>query len=278
MKAKPTPPPPAPPPPERGWLSWLIHPKHKVKDPDKPAGVAGFFFEWSVTILLLLFGTTTLLQAFVVPTGSMEDTVLIGDHMFVDKLSYAPAGPVSKYILPYTPIKRGDIMVFRWPVDIRQNYIKRCIGLPGDRIRVVNKQLILNGKPMYEPYVVHKTNYIDSYRDNFPSAPNTMVMPGAVRMLEENVVNGELVVPNGFYFAMGDNRDNSSDSRYWGFVPRANIIGKPTIIFWSYDAPTEHLADPNFISLDHVIDLATHFFTKTRWSRTLRIIRGYPLG
>ena len=273
MKSTKTP----PPAPKPSLFARLFHSKPKPKDPDRPDGVAGFVSEWSVTILLLLFGTTTLLQAFVVPTGSMEDTVLIGDHMFVDKLSYAPPGPISKYVLPYTPIKRGDIIVFRYPVNIRDNYIKRVIGIPGDHIRVENKQLILNGKRIEEPYVVHKTNYIDSYRDNFPSAPNTMLYPGAQKMLEENVVNGELVVPDGFYFAMGDNRDNSLDSRYWGFVPRANIIGKPTIIFWSYDAPTERLADPNFISLDHIIDLATNFFSKTRWNRTFRLIRGYPL-
>jgi signal peptidase I len=245
---------------------------------DKPEGIRGFISEWSVTILLLLFGTTTLLQAFVVPTGSMEDTVLIGDHMFVDKLAYSPAGPVSKYLLPYTPVKRGDIVVFRYPVNIRENYIKRVIGTPGDRIKLVDKNLFLNGKKMDEPYVVHKTPYIDSYRDNFPSAPNAMLFPGAQKMLQENVTDGELIVPADHYFVMGDNRDNSLDSRYWGFVPRENIIGKPFVIFWSYDAPTERLADPNLISLDHLMDLGMNFFSKTRWKRTLMIPRAYPLG
>ncbi len=101
--------------------------------------------EWTITILLLLFGTTTLVQAFVIPTGSMEDTLLIGDHLLVDKLSYAPAGPASKYLLPYTPVKRGDIIVFRYPVDPRQTFVKRVIGVPGDRLRIVNKQVFLNG-------------------------------------------------------------------------------------------------------------------------------------
>ena len=136
----------------------------------------GFIAEWTVTIILLLFGTTTLVQAFVIPTGSMEDTLLIGDHLLVDKLAYAPAGPVSKYVLPYSQIKRGDIIVFRYPVDITQTFVKRAIGLPGDRIRLVNKQLILNGAAVREPYVYHKTDYIDSYRDNFPSDPNIPVV------------------------------------------------------------------------------------------------------
>jgi len=105
----------------------------------------GAIAEWTITILLLLFLTTTLVQAFVIPTGSMEDSLLIGDHLLVDKLAYAPAGPVSKYILPYRPVKRGDIIVFRFPVDIKQTFVKRCMGVPGDRIRIVNKQVYLNG-------------------------------------------------------------------------------------------------------------------------------------
>jgi signal peptidase I len=125
-----------------------------VEAPPEPAE-RGFIAEWTITIILLLFGTTSLVQAFVIPTGSMEDTLLIGDHLLVDKLSYAPSGPVSKYILPYTELKRGDIIVFRYPVDIKQTFVKRCIGLPGDHIRLIDKQLILNGKAVREPYVYH---------------------------------------------------------------------------------------------------------------------------
>ena len=237
----------------------------------------GFIAEWTVTIILLLFGTTTLVQAFVIPTGSMEDTLLIGDHLLVDKLAYSPADPVSRHILPYTEIKRGDIIVFRYPVDIRQTFVKRAIGVPGDRIRLVDKQLVLNGHRVVEPYVYHKTEYIDSYRDNFPGEPNVHVAESAIDMLNNHVQSGDVVVPPDTVFAMGDNRDSSLDSRYWGFVPRDNIIGKPLVIYWSYDAPTEALADPS-ISATHIVDLILHFPTKTRWSRTLRLIRGYPLN
>jgi signal peptidase I len=233
--------------------------------------------EWTVTIILLLFGTTTLVQAFVIPTGSMEDTLLVGDHLLVDKLAYAPEGPVSKYVLPYEPIQRGDIIVFRYPMDVSQTYVKRVVGIPGDRIRLSNKVVYRNGQQIGEPYVYHKTDYIDSYRDNFPGEPNTRISEAAQEMLEKNVVNHEVVVPPGRYFAMGDNRDSSFDSRYWGFVPRENIIGKPLIIYWSYDAPTEQLATSS-ISLDHALDLAQNFFTKTRWRRTFRLIRGYSFG
>ena len=236
----------------------------------------GFIAEWTVTVILLLFGTTSLVQAFVIPTGSMEDSLLIGDHLLVDKLAYSPPGPVSSHLLPYRDVHRGDIIVFRYPVDIHQTFVKRAIGVPGDHIRLVEKKLILNGHPVNEPYAYHKTGYIDSYRDNFPSDPNVHVSESALDMLSNHVVNGEVIVPPGYVFAMGDNRDSSLDSRYWGFVPRENIIGKPVIIYWSYDAPTEALADPT-MSLDHILDLLTHFGSKTRWVRTFQLIHGYPL-
>jgi signal peptidase I len=240
-----------------------------VSDPPR-----GAIAEWTVTILLLLFGTTTLVQAFVIPTGSMEDSLLIGDHLLVDKLAYAPPGPVSRYMLPYTPLKRGDIIVFKYPVDVRQTFVKRVVAIPGDRIRLVNKDVYLNGRLLQEPYKHHKTPYVDSYRDNFPSDPNTRVDDRALEMLDKNVMEGEVVVPPDCYFAMGDNRDSSLDSRYWGFVPRPNIIGKPLVIYWSYDAPTERLVSSG-IDLDHLFDLARNFFTKTRWERTFMIIRGH---
>ncbi|MGJ5813262.1 signal peptidase I [Paludibaculum fermentans] len=236
----------------------------------------GAIAEWAVTILLLLFGTTALIQAFVIPTGSMEDNLLIGDHLLVDKLAFAPSGVVSKYLLPYTPVKRGDIIVFRYPVDIRQTFVKRVIGVPGDHIKLINKQLVLNGKTVEEPYKFNKTDFIDSYRDNFPTDPNTRVDDRALEMLDKCVVNGEVVVPPDSYFAMGDNRDSSLDSRYWGFVPRANIIGKPLLVYWSYDAPTERLVNSG-VDIEHLLDLARHFFTKTRWKRTFMLIRGYDL-
>jgi signal peptidase I len=204
----------------------------------------------------------------------MEDTLLVGDHLLVDKLAYAPPGPISKYLLPYQEVERGDIIVFRYPVDIRQTFVKRVIGVAGDRIKIVNKQVYRNGTPLEEPYKFHKTEYIDAYRDNFPGEPYVHLSEGALEMLEKHVVNGEVVVPPNMYFAMGDNRDNSLDSRYWGFVPRENIIGKPLIIYWSYETTTDRLAGPT-ISVDHLTDLVQNFFTKTRWRRTFMLIRGY---
>ena len=234
----------------------------------------GAIAEWAITILLLLFLTTTLVQAYVIPTGSMEDTLLIGDHLLVDKMAFAPSGTISKHLLPYSDVKRGDIIVFRYPVDISMTFVKRAIGIPGDRIRLVNKQVYRNGVKLDEPYKVNKSDQIDAYRDNFPSEPNSMIYPGAMDMLQNHVVNGEVVVPPNSYFAMGDNRDSSLDSRYWGFVPRENIIGKPLIIYWSYVAPTDELQNPA-IGFDHIKDLALNFFSKTRWRRTFKLIHGY---
>ena len=237
----------------------------------------GFIAEWTVTIILLLFATTTLVQAFVIPSASMENSLLIGDHVLVDKLVYAPGGTISKYILPYREPRRGDIIVFRFPLNIKDDYVKRAIGVPGDRIKLVKKQLMLNGRMVEEPYVIHRSSYEDPYRDNFPAAPDSSLSPRALDMVTNHVQNGELVVPPGNIFAMGDNRDDSLDSRYWGFVPRENIIGTPVIIYWSFEASTAALTNPN-IGIDHIIDVVTNFFSKTRWKRSFKLIRGYDLG
>jgi signal peptidase I len=238
----------------------------------------GLLGEWAVTFVLLLFGTTTLLQAFVIPTGSMENTLLVGDHLLVDKLTYAPSDEAATHLLPYRNVQRGDIIVFRYPLNSTLTLVKRAIGIPGDHIRLQNKELVLNGVLVQEPYAVHIRTSFDPYRDNFPaSAPNEGLRPSAAEMLRRDVIAGQLVVPSGYIFAMGDNRENSDDSRYWGLVPRENIVGTPLLIYWSFEAPTADLENGN-IGIDHLVDVATHFFTRTRWSRTLQVVRSYPLG
>jgi signal peptidase I len=157
--------------------------------------------------------------------------------------------------------------------------VKRAAGVPGDRIRIVDKRLWVNGKPVDEPYVQHELAFSD-YGDNFPPPADFQFFPGDVtpagREMLKSVRGGELVVPEGAYFALGDNRDFSLDSRYWGFVPRENIIGKPWIIYWSYDAPTEALLAPG-VSPSHLTDLALNFFSKTRWERTFQLVKPYRL-
>ncbi|MGA8030681.1 MAG: signal peptidase I [Bryobacteraceae bacterium] len=257
-----------------------VAPKTEETPPKKREQSRNSIAEWAVTILLLLFGTTTLVQAFVIPTGSMEDTLLIGDHLLVDKLAYAPAGPITKHLLPYEEPKHGDIIVFRYPADISQTFVKRVIGVPGDRLKMIDRIVYRNGIRLNEPYVYHKFPY-DPSRDNFPgeTAPFAEGLQAQLQqdMLQNHVVNGEVVVPPNSYFAMGDNRDNSLDGRYWGFVPRDNILGKPLVIYWSYRASTEDLAGSTVGSLvNHFVDLGEHFFTRTRWDRTFRVIRGFP--
>jgi signal peptidase I len=237
--------------------------------------------EWAVNILILLFGTTTLAQPFVIPTGSMQDTLLIGDHLLVDKLAYSPAGAVSKYLLPYQEPKHGDIIVFQYPADISQTLVKRLIGVPGDRLKIDHGVVYRNGISLNEPYAYHKYAYDPAF-DNFPNpccrpVKEELAQEAQREMLDRDVIAGEVIVPPNMYFAMGDNRDNSSDSRYWGFVPRDNIVGKPFLIYWSYRASTEDLTGESVGSLvTHAVDLGEHFFTRTRWERTFKLVRGFP--
>ncbi len=237
--------------------------------------------EWAATILLLLFGTTALAQPYVIPTGSMQDTLLVGDHLLVDKLTYAPGGSIGKHLLPYQEPQHGDVIVFRYPPDLSLTLVKRLIGMPGDRLRISDGVVYRNGIRLNEPYVYHK------YGSNFMLAnfPGRCCLPAKEEtarqrqqdMLSGHVVNGEVVVPPGMYFGMGDNRDNSSDSRFWGFIPRENITGKPFLIWWSYRASTEELtANSPGSLLAHFVDLGEHFLTRTRWERTFKLVRGVP--
>ncbi len=211
----------------------------------------------------------------------MEDTLLVGDHLLVDKLAYAPAGPIGRYLLPYQQPRHGDIIVFRYPPDINQTLVKRLIGMPGDHIRINDGVVYRNGIRLNEPYVYHKYAY-DPAQDQFPwqccrPVKEELAQQAQRAMLEQNISSGEIVVPANHYFAMGDNRDNSSDSRYWGFVPKDNVIGKPFLVYWSYRASTEDLVGGSAGSmLTHAIDLGQHFFTRTRWSRSFKVIRGFP--
>jgi signal peptidase I len=225
--------------------------------------------EWSVTMLMFLFVTTTLVQVYVVPTGSMENNILVGDHILVDKVGFSnTGGNWASYVLPSRGIKRGDIIAFRFPEDVRQTFVKRVIGVPGDRVHLAEKQVIRNGQKLNEPYATHSNPAMDNYRDNFPTVPDFSTSGRGREMFARDVQDGEVTVPPEMLFVMGDNRDNSLDSRYWGFVPRDYVVGKPLLIYWSYDAPTGDLATWN---LAHIEDVALHFFSKTRWDRTLRV-------
>lgn len=229
-------------------------------------------FEWAFNFIVMIFATSTIAQPFVIPSASMESTLMTGDHVLVDKLAYAPATRWSSHLLPYEPIQDGDIAVFRYPVEPKQNFVKRVMGAPGDRIHLDHGAVWRNGAKLDEKY----TQYVlppNPYSDNFPNFPPRPgeIFPQAVLMLSTCVQNGELVVPPGYYFMMGDNRENSSDSRNWGLVPAENVMGKPVLVWWSYEASETELTD--MVNGHHILDVATHFFTKTRWNRTMRVVR-----
>ena len=163
-------------------------------------------------------------QPFVIPTSAMENSLLIGDHILVRRF-------------PQPAIARNDLIVFTYPVDRRQTFIKRVIGVPGDRIRIVNKLVYRNGQALDEPYAVYKTAYLDMYRDNFPAGSDGPLADFTRDMFTRHVAGGEVLVPPGSYFVLGDNRDNSLDSRYWGFVSVSDVIGKPLLVYQSIAAP-----------------------------------------
>jgi signal peptidase I len=225
------------------------------------------------TVVVAVFVVTFVVQAFQIPSPSMENTLLVGDYLLVNKLCYG-GGSLGDYFMPYRPVRRGDIVVFHYPVNPAQHFVKRVIGVPGDRVRLVNKQVFVNGKPLKEPYVHFSRPADDLFRDDFPRLD---VVPGPTPewwvQLHKLVEDGQLIVPEGHYFVMGDNRDNSSDSRYWGFVPQANIIGRPLVIYWSVREADDASA-PLSVSakLYHLAYSVTHIFQITRWNRTLRLV------
>lgn len=244
-----------------------------------------YFESLVITVILALFGTTFIVQAFKIPTPSMEDNLLVGDHLLVNKFVFGAQGSFVDAVLPLKSIKRGDVIVFKYPKDLSKHYVKRAIGLPGDHIKIVDKQVFVNGEPLDETYKIHKRPpgaYSDSITDYFPPKPHGE--PHRIRTsrstdedpfwYEDFTKDGELIVPANHYFAMGDNRDNSADSRYWGFVPREFIVGRGLIIYWSYETDSDEYRRTDVIDrAQQIIDLVANFFTKTRWSRTLRVIR-----
>jgi signal peptidase I len=210
-----------------------------------------YFESVAITAIIALFATTFVVQAFKIPTGSMESNLLIGDHLLVNKFVYGVHPQRSLWnLLPYKQLKRGDVIVFKYPNSPEVAYVKRLIGLPGEKVEMVGRTVYINGAPLKEDY----TQYIDS------------------SSLYDH--HGPFQVPEDKYFAMGDNRDNSQDSRFWGYVPRDHIIGKALAIYWSFETPRdEYLQTGVAERLKQFTDVILNFFTKTRWKRTLKIIR-----
>jgi signal peptidase I len=250
-------------------------PQHHQHHGDKTT-IAEYLESLLVTVILALFGTSFVVQAFKIPSQSMEKTLLVGDHLLVNKFIFGGRGEWYEKFLPYRPIKRGDIIVFKYPYQDHPHYVKRVIGLPGDHLKMVDQQIYVNGKLLYEPYVVHDpTAPYDPLNYNFPPPSNQMitssVLPEWAADIHNYVQGDELIVLPGKYFAMGDNRDRSSDSRYWGFVDRDAIMGRPFLIYWSVN--TDYSNEGSFGSrLQGIFDTLAHLPERTRWSRMLHTV------
>ncbi|HXC00649.1 MAG TPA: signal peptidase I [Terriglobales bacterium] len=229
-------------------------------------------------LIIVLFIMTFVLQNFEIPSSSMEDEMLIGDHVFVNREQFAPPTHWMGPLLPYRDIRRGDVVVFLSPEEKGLFVVKRVIGIPGDRIHLRDGAVYRNGQKLDEPYVEHKVGNYDPYRDNFPAVPPSE-MYGVTsedwQLTLPSYVQGEdVVVPPNSYFGMGDNRDVSKDSRFWGFIPKDNVIGRPLFVYWSFvTPPDQYLKRDMSDRLGFMAHTVVHFFDQTRWSRTLRIVR-----
>jgi signal peptidase I len=225
------------------------------------------------TVVIAIFVITFIVQAFQIPSESMENTLLVGDYLLVNKLVYGGRG-LGDHLMPYQKIARGDIIVFHYPVDPTQHFVKRVIGVPGDHLRLMNKRVLIYGTPLDEPYVHFQEPPNNMFRDNFPRTDIPAFGLEGKWWLEMRklVEDGQLIVPEGQYFVLGDNRDDSQDSRYWGFVPRENIIGEPLVIYWSVQDWDRNPSASLQGRLYHLAYAITHIFQITRWNRTLRLV------
>jgi signal peptidase I len=253
----------------------VAHPQ--VEGEARRDSLVDFLESLLVTILLVLFGTTFVVQAFKIPSQSMEPTLLVGDHLLVNKFIFEGTGAWYEKLLPYRSVRRGDIIVFRFPYDDHAHYVKRVIGLPGDHLRITNQQLYVNQTPVAEPYAYHDPAAYDPMSENFPPVDHFAargLRPEWATQIATYLQGGELVVPPNRYFVMGDNRNSSLDSRYWGFVDRRAIIGRPILVYWSVRATTEDYADRSLLgSLRGITGTLLHLPSETRWHRMLRAVR-----
>jgi signal peptidase I len=234
------------------------------------------------SLLVVLLGVfcirTFVAEATVIPTGSMEKTILVGDHVFLNKLLYGPRVPYTNLrIPPLKQVHRGDIVAFHYPRNPSVMFVKRVIAVGGDVVRISSKKVYVNGKLQKEPYAQYQYPTIFPLRDIFPppvaqieTLPAAWGLdPGWAREMPDFIRQDGIHVPQGYLFVMGDNRDNSLDSRFWGFVPVENVVGEPLFVYWSYDAPTKDWTSDDLGSrLKFDWDIVLNFVTKTRWSRT----------
>jgi len=229
----------------------------------KKSTVREYFESIVIAVILALFIRTFVVQAFKIPTGSMEENLLIGDHLLVNKFVFGPTtSGLERALLPVGTVKRGDVIVFKYPEEPDRDFIKRVIGLPGETVELREKKVYINGKPLDEPYV------------HFLQPPSIASELHEMTSFDVRERYGPVTVPPNQYFVMGDNRDNSQDSRYWGFLSRDYIKGRAWLIYWSYEADREDYQDDSAgATIKGFFSVFAHFFTRTRWDRMLHQIR-----
>jgi signal peptidase I len=226
------------------------------------------------TIIVALFVLTFLAQPMVIPSESMERTLLVGDFLLVNRSALAPGG-IWERILPYSHIERGDIVTFRSPGIPQEFLVKRVIGLPGDRLRIENGQVLVNGAPLNEPYVAFEPIADNPYLDRFPTQvySDPSVRPDWWRQLQQDTRNGELVIPPNKYFMLGDNRNHSADSRFWGYVDRSQIFARPLVIYFSLTRPSRYDVQQALDDrLGHESDISAHIKGFARWKRIFHVV------
>jgi signal peptidase I len=230
--------------------------------PYRKSIVREYFESIAIAVILALFVRTFVVQAFKIPTGSMENNLLIGDHLIVNKFVFGPnLGGLDRSVLPMRDIRRGDIVVFKYPEDPERDFIKRVIGLPGETLEVRDKRVYVNGQRLEEPYV----HYLEP--------PKGASEYQEVTSFDLRERYGPVKIPADKYFVMGDNRDNSQDSRYWGFLPREYVKGRALMIYWSYESETEDYQQTGLgATIKDLASVVVHFFTRTRWSRMFHLI------
>jgi len=257
----------------------LVDPANQDSAQPEETGLQSFASICS-TLIVGLFALTFVFQNFMIPSASMASTILVGDHVVADRASLAPPARWAPF-MPYRDLRRGEPVVFYKPAleanGEQLTLVKRAIGIPGDRIHLRDGIVYVNGIAQNEPQTakIDASNF-DAYRDDFPSLSGLGVFGVTAEWavdLPNHIQGGDLVVPPGYYFVMGDNRPSSLDGRYWGFVPRANLIGRPLFVYWSFPTPDDQMyktsaAEQASFTLHELL----HFFDETRWRRTLHRI------
>ena len=226
------------------------------------------------TVVVALFLLTFLLQPFLIPSESMERTLLVGDFLLFNKQVFAPDSRFTRWLLPYREVRRGDIVAFHHPDP--PLLVKRVVGVPGDRLRIEDGRVLVNGQPLAEPYAAFEPAPPSSFRDHFPAQVYTdpQVDPDWWRQMQSLIRNGELAVPPDEYFVLGDNRNHSKDSRYWGFVPRQAIVARPLVIYFSIARPsTTDVAQVQDDRLGHDGELPARLKGFARWKRIFHVVR-----